>query len=254
MPAKIKTNSVPQPEPVVQPAQSPFYSRPSFLFCLLACLFLALSILLGWQNHKLKTDLVGLQNQLKSSGTNNQSNPNDVLAQADKQLVEAVGKLMILPADEAPTIATVTDLEKLKGQPFFANAAVGDKVLIYTKAQKAILYRPSEDKIIELAPLNIGSGSAGTANKLSVEIRNGSGVSGAGSQMKAKLATDSEFSVAKVTNAKITYPKTLLYLANSAKSALAGVLQNLTSAQMVGALPAGEPASSAEAVLILGQQ
>ena len=69
------------------------------------------------------------------------------------KVVQAVGKLMVLP-EEVPSVATVTDLDKLKGQAFFANAKVGDKVLIYVKAQKAILYDPVMNKIVELAPLN----------------------------------------------------------------------------------------------------
>ena len=71
----------------------------------------------------------------------------------NKQLIEKIGKLIILPTDEEPTIATVTDLSKLQGQPFFAKAQLGDKVLIYAKAKKAILYRPETNQVIELAPL-----------------------------------------------------------------------------------------------------
>ena len=41
-----------------------------------------------------------------------------------KALVERVGKLIKLPEGEEPTIATVTDLEKLKNQPFFAKAKI----------------------------------------------------------------------------------------------------------------------------------
>lgn len=51
--------------------------------------------------------------------------------------------------DETPTIATVSDITKLQGQPFFAKAQNGDKVYVYSNAKKAILYRPSENKIIE---------------------------------------------------------------------------------------------------------
>ncbi len=75
-----------------------------------------------------------------------------------EDLVEKVGKLIMLPTDETPSIATVSDPEKLKkDQPFFANAKVGDKVLIYATARKAIMYSPSENKIVEVAPLLIGN-------------------------------------------------------------------------------------------------
>ena len=70
-------------------------------------------------------------------------------------LVAEVGNLIALPSDEKPTIATVTDVEKVKDQPFFRNAKNGDKVLIYTNARKAILYRPSEKRIIEVGAVNI---------------------------------------------------------------------------------------------------
>lgn len=68
-----------------------------------------------------------------------------------------VSKLMVLPTNETPTLATVSDPEKLKDQAFFAQAKVGDKVLIYTQARKAILYSPSKNMIIEVSPLNINS-------------------------------------------------------------------------------------------------
>ena len=65
----------------------------------------------------------------------------------------------MLPTGETPTIATVTDASKLKDQAFFTNAVTGDKVLIYTNAKKAFLYRPSTNKIINIAPVNLGSGT-----------------------------------------------------------------------------------------------
>ena len=82
----------------------------------------------------------------------------DILAKAQTQsLVEKAGKHVELPAGEEPTVATVSDVSKLSNQTFFANAKNGDKVLIYSKAKQAILYRPSEDRVINIAPLNINS-------------------------------------------------------------------------------------------------
>lgn len=73
-----------------------------------------------------------------------------------KILAKQVGKLMYLPLDETPTIATVSDPTLLKNQTFFLDAKVGDKVLIYTLAKKAILYDPVANKIITIAPLSVG--------------------------------------------------------------------------------------------------
>lgn len=84
------------------------------------------------------------------------ANPQEAAKEQSAQLVEKVAKLVKLPSEETPTIVTVSDISKLKKQPFFAQAENGDKVLIFTQARRAILYRPSTDKIIELAPINIG--------------------------------------------------------------------------------------------------
>lgn len=82
----------------------------------------------------------------------------DKLAQEDvNKVVAQVSKLIVLPEGETPTLATVTDLEKLKDQPFFAKAKTGDKVLIYANAKKAILYNPESNKIVEVAPISIGN-------------------------------------------------------------------------------------------------
>lgn len=85
------------------------------------------------------------------------NDPNTANQEVVNEVVKKVGALILLPSGEQPTLATVSDVSKVKGQAFFQNAANGDKVLVYTQARKAILYRPSKNLIIEVAPLNVNS-------------------------------------------------------------------------------------------------
>lgn len=82
------------------------------------------------------------------------TNPATIAKEEASDLVSKISKHYLLPVGEDPTVATVSDPEVLKSQSFFTNSLKGDKVLIYAKAGKAILYRPSIDKIIETAPIN----------------------------------------------------------------------------------------------------
>lgn len=85
------------------------------------------------------------------------NDPNRIARQEIQDLVKKVSRLILLPSGEDPVIATVNDPAALKNQPFFANAAKGDKVLIYTQARKAYLYDPVADKIVEVAPISLGN-------------------------------------------------------------------------------------------------
>lgn len=75
--------------------------------------------------------------------------------QESDRLISVLGNLMELPKDETPTIATISDKDKLKDQIFFAQAQNGDILFAYTTSMKAILYRPSSNKIINVASITI---------------------------------------------------------------------------------------------------
>jgi cell division protein FtsN len=75
-----------------------------------------------------------------------------------QEVIEKVSRIMVLPDDEEPTLATVSDPEKLTDQPFFKRAEKGDKVLLYSQSKKAILYSVSKDKILEVAPFSASGG------------------------------------------------------------------------------------------------
>ncbi|MBX4191596.1 MAG: hypothetical protein KW804_02225 [Candidatus Doudnabacteria bacterium] len=121
-------------------------------------------------NNNMKKSLIGIAVflLLAASGTSAyyykqynalKNNPNKVAQDETAATIAAVGKLIELPEGEQPTLATVTDPDKLKNQAFFAKAQKGDKVLVYTGAKKAILYSPANNKIVEVAPVNIGDNS-----------------------------------------------------------------------------------------------
>ena len=92
-----------------------------------------------------------------------QSIKNDpkTLQQAQQSKVNAikdkVGKLIAIPKDETPVLATVDDKEKLKDQPFFKDAQNGDVILMFAQSKKAIIYRESENKLVNVGPIAITS-------------------------------------------------------------------------------------------------
>ncbi|MCC6710930.1 MAG: hypothetical protein IT416_01095 [Candidatus Pacebacteria bacterium] len=83
------------------------------------------------------------------------NNPEKIAQEETARVLAKLGQIISLPEDDEPTIATVLDKTSLANEPFFAKAENGDKVIIYAKSRKAILYRESEHKIIEFAPIEL---------------------------------------------------------------------------------------------------
>jgi hypothetical protein len=179
-----------------------------------------------------------------------------------KQLVSSVAQLIELPQGEDPTVATITDIDKLKDQPFFQKAKNGDKVLIYTNAKKAILYSPSSNKVIDVAPVNIGSssaqqaqGSASPAPQAKIVIRNGTSTTGITSKIETDLkkAFPQANVVAKDNSPKSDYEKTTVVVLNdSAKDAADALAKSLNAT--VGTLPQEEQKpNNADVLIIVGK-
>lgn len=85
----------------------------------------------------------------------NTTNPNNKID--TKNLVEKISKHVLLPYGETPSVATVADPNLLKDQPFFIDTLVGDKVLMYNNERKAILYRPSIDRVINITVIDLNA-------------------------------------------------------------------------------------------------
>lgn len=71
------------------------------------------------------------------------------------KIIKKIGKLISLPGDESPEIAVVKDKEALSDNPFFEPAENGDYLIVYSEAKQAIIYRPSEDRLVKVGPLNV---------------------------------------------------------------------------------------------------
>ena len=65
-----------------------------------------------------------------------------------------INRHFLLPTDEEPALATVTDTSKLTSV-LQENAKNGDRVLIYQNHHQAILYRPSIDRVVAVTTVSI---------------------------------------------------------------------------------------------------
>lgn len=185
-------------------------------------------------------------------------NPTEAAKEEVRALITRVGKLMVLPKED-PQIATILDKEKVKDQAFFANSQNGDKVLIFSQARKAILYRPSSNIVIEVAPLIIGenqgtpSASQQTVQTISIALRNGTTTVGATRKLEEDLISKvNNINVVERENAKNSnFEKTIVVDVNGTKKDMATQLAQVIGAT-VGELPSGESKPQADFLIIIG--
>lgn len=117
-------------------------------------LLVALLIVLGlfvWANRQrraLTEQFEQTQQQLEEVKNSSQSSGET----AARELLEKVGRHIQIPLTPLPTVATITDIEKLKQvNAFYAAGKNGDNVIITQK--RAILYDPKADVIIDVVPV-----------------------------------------------------------------------------------------------------
>lgn len=187
-----------------------------------------------------------------------------------EDLAKEIGKVMLLPEGEAPTLATVTDKEKLADQAFFEKAENGDKVLIYSASGRAILYRPSQKKIIDVTTVNVNqpadaSQTAPTADQaiaedtpaiVRVSLLNGSDETGVANTVEGQLKTilPNAAVVSKDDAEKNDYEKTVIVDVTGKSTDAANQIASALGGE-VGELPEGETApSDADILIIIGKQ
>lgn len=195
-------------------------------------------------------------------------NPTQMSKQQIKDLVKLVSKIIELPEEE-PTVATVLDKNKLKEQTFFKKTENSDKVLIFTQAKKAILYRPSTNKIIEVAPINIGDQLAATGSatispkpnlpsptqtsSTKIAVYNGTKITGLANTYAGNIQQKfPSVEIVNRTNATGDYTKTLVVdLTGKNKSLVQNIAKELSGT--TGSLPTGEVKPDVDILVIAGE-
>lgn len=184
--------------------------------------------------------------------------------QEASQILTKINSFYDLPAGETPTIATVSDKTKLQGQPFFAKAENGDKVLIYTNAKKALLYRPSINKLMEVSSLALSSPAPTpsgtpppttpeTKKTVTVSIYNGTKIAGLASNTEKKLTEKYDtIKVIEKDNAIKNYSKTVVVDINGNNADMAKNIAAFLDGS-VSSLPQGEKKSEGEILVIMGK-
>lgn len=77
-----------------------------------------------------------------------------------KEVIEKVRRHIDIPTDPQPTVATIVDVERLReASPFYAKADNGDHLVV--TQNRAILYDPDRDIIIDVAPVTIQPSPSG---------------------------------------------------------------------------------------------
>lgn len=185
-------------------------------------------------------------------------NPDIINKQETAWVLERVNKLIVLPQDETPTMATVLDKDKVKDQEFFKNAENGDKLIVYAKAKKAVLYRPNINKIIEVAPVYTDTQKAeelGAITKnLKVALLNGSTTPGLTNAAETKITeTVPNVEITLKENAKKTnYTKTIVVDVNGSMADQAKKIADALGGE-VGSLPDGENKPDADVLVIVAK-
>lgn len=178
--------------------------------------------------------------------------------EADKDIdntLMMLGKLMVLP-NERPSLAVVKDADKLKTQQkFFAQAQNGDKLLVFRNARKAVLYRPSANKIIESGPLLVSpdATTGQSANPVKIAIYNGTSQPELGPMVDEKIrkAANAPVEVTVASGSASTYPKTLVVdLTGNNKQSVDELAKYLGGE--VGSLPDGETKPASDILIFAG--
>jgi hypothetical protein len=200
---------------------------------------------------------------------------------------------MVLPENETPVIVPVKEADQMdQSQSFYQGIQDGDYLVIFSEAKKAIIYRYTEDKIVNISTVFITKEESekqgyqiqsteddetsdisneensesqeessteeniesSEIEEINLEIRNGSTKIGAASQLKNDLREYEKITVNKIGNAiNKNYDSTkIIDLSEGKKPNALDFLKNELEGDLLEEMPDQEPASNADILVIIG--
>jgi hypothetical protein len=171
-----------------------------------------------------------------------------------QQVKAAVSKHMLLPTNEEPTLAEVTDSKSI-ADPFIASKAQnGDDILIYSVNKLVIIYRPSIQKIVAAGDF-IADPALVESDGATLTVLDGANNSEKTQQAIRKITTlYPKITIVKTSKAnRQDFPYTLVIKGSSNKDNLANALVTALGAKN-GVVPISESAEDSNLTIIVGQQ
>lgn len=181
------------------------------------------------------------------------------------KLVQQVGRHILVVDPQMPSVATIENADELrtKNPYFYSNAQNGDRLLIWR--DKAVLYSPTRDVVLSVLPVfvadvvNLNAPTSGQQMSDSkevslVEVRNGSGISGLGKTVAAKVQSNGMSVLPPFdARAKTRYAKTFIYVApGKSLPQTAQKLKDLVGGEIVTSLPAEEGEMRGDVLVMIG--
>lgn len=175
-----------------------------------------------------------------------------------EDVLKKVSRHINLP-EGTPVVVEIKDIDLLLSQSaFYYGAQNGDVLLLFAESQRAMIYSPSRDLLVNVGPVQFdNSGDAGQSvnRAITIEVRNGSGVSGEAGKLGRSLNADVMYAVIGMNDAANTnYTETIVV--NRTGATIASQVQELADrveGRVVESLPLDEANSLADVIIIIGK-
>ncbi len=161
---KIQVNTNPNrssssPKPAQKTAQKSSRKKTSTAFKVL--MFIVLVLLIGSVAGSVYLYQKYTETQQKVEKLSTVQGQQELNKTQVQQLLSKMRTHILLPKDEDPVVATISDIKLLQSNPFYADAKNGDNVVVYAKAKKAFIYSPDKDVIINVGAFEIDNQNTG---------------------------------------------------------------------------------------------